>query len=170
MREVRKVEADFGRRFTTLPPWHFATALYIIVQRPAPCLKKLKMVLRMWKCGKKPSPLRNAAVQTVGETYFFLGMAGMVIAGVLAIATVASGKPPSSGVVSHSPTGLTIAFRSKDHSRALMGARATFQSVGGFCLVGDNKKKKVVPSSEGKTLQEITVLTWFTLVVPEVKA
>lgn len=41
---------------------------------------------------KRPQPLRKLAVQTVGESYFVLGMTGMVIAGVLAIASVASGE------------------------------------------------------------------------------
>lgn len=49
-----------------------------------------KMVLP-WN-RNKPKPLRNLAVQTVGESYFVLGMIGMVIAGVLAIAAVASGE------------------------------------------------------------------------------
>ena len=54
------------------------------------------MVLGLKKADKAKAPaklvMRNQAVQAVGETYFQVALAGLVIAGVLAIVAVSIGE------------------------------------------------------------------------------
>lgn len=55
------------------------------------------MVMGVKKASKAPD-LRNQAVQVVGERYFQLALAGLVIAGILGIVAVSIGAGSKTGL------------------------------------------------------------------------
>lgn len=58
---------------------------------------KVTMVMGVKKASKAPD-LRNQAVQVVGERYFQLALAGLVIAGILGIVAVSIGAGSKTGL------------------------------------------------------------------------